>query len=95
MEDAMSVLIRFSPSSLTADEYDRVVSRLTEQGTFPADGLEFEICFGSGDKMRVSQVWDNHEHLEAFGRQLQPILADEGIDPGTPEIVEVHNIIRP
>jgi hypothetical protein len=91
----VSVLIRFSPSSLTAEQYDRVVSRLTEQGTFPADGLEFEICFGSGDKMRVSQVWDNQEHLEAFGRQLQPILADEGIDPGTPEIVEVHNIIRP
>ena len=90
----MSVLIRFSPSSLTTEQYDKVVSRLTEQGTFPADGLEYEICFGSGDKMKVSQVWDNQEQLEAFGARLQPILSELGINPGEPEILEVHNIIH-
>ena len=90
----MSVLIRFAPDSLTADQYDEVVRRLNEAGVFPAQGLDYEVCFGTGEKMRVSQVWDTQENLEAFGARLQPILAEVGINPGTPEIVPVHNVIR-
>ena len=90
----MSLLIRFSPPSLTADQYDSAVRRLNEEGVFPADGLDYEICFGSGDKLKVSQVWDSKEQLDAFGARLTPILAELGIDPGEPEVVEVHNIIR-
>jgi hypothetical protein len=90
----MSVLIRFTPRSLTAAQYDSAVRRLTEAGVFPADGLDYEICFGSGDKMKVSQVWDSQEKLEAFGKRLMPILADLGIDPGEPEVVHVHNTIK-
>jgi hypothetical protein len=90
----VSLLIRFTPPSLTADQYDSAVRRLNEEGVFPADGLDYEICFGSGDKLRVSQVWDSKEQLDAFGARLTPILAELGIDPGEPEVVEVHNIIR-
>jgi hypothetical protein len=90
----VSVLIRFSPPSLTAKQYDEVVRRLSEEGVFPADGLDYEICFGSNGKLRVSQVWDSQQQLEAFGARLRPILADLGINPGEPEVVEVHNIIK-
>lgn len=90
----MSLLIRFAPASLTAEQYDSAVRRLNEEGVFPADGLDYEICFGTGDKLKVSQVWDSKEQLEAFGARLMPILAELGIDPGEPEVVEVHNIIR-
>jgi hypothetical protein len=79
---------------LTAEKYDSAVRRLNEEGVFPADGLDYEICFGTGDKLKVSQVWDSKEQLEAFGARLMPILAELGIDPGEPEVVEVHNIIR-
>src|SRR4051795_12787277 len=94
MEVAMSTLIRFAPPSLTAEQYDNAVRRLYEERVLPADGLEFEICFGSGDKHRVSQVWDSPEQMAAFGERLARILAELGIDPGEPEVVEVHNIIR-
>ena len=90
----MSVLIRFAPQSLTAKQYDSAVRRLTEAGVFPANGLDYEICFGSGDKMKVSQVWDSQEQLDAFGKRLMPILAELGIDPGKPEVVEVHHTIK-
>lgn len=90
----MSVLIRFSPSSLTATQYDDAVRRLTQEGVLPAEGLDYEICFGSEDHMKVSQVWDSQEQLEAFGARLMPILADLGIDPGEPEVVEVHSVMR-
>jgi hypothetical protein len=90
----VSVLIRFAPPSLTAEQYDEVVRRLTETGVFPADGLDYEICFGSEGNLKVSQVWDTQEQLDAFGRQLMPILADVGVTPGEPEVVAVHNIIK-
>ena len=90
----MSVLIRFAPPSLKAEQYDEVVRRLTEAGVFPADGLDYEICFGSEGNFKVSQVWDSREQMEAFGQRLMPILQEVGIDPGQPEIVEVHNIIH-
>ena len=88
------MLIRFAPPSLTAEQYDNAVRRLNEEGVFPADGLDYEICFGSGDSLKVSQVWDSKEQLDAFGARLMPILAELGINPGEPEVVEVHNIIR-
>jgi hypothetical protein len=79
---------------LTAEQYDEVVRRLTKAGVFPADGLDYELCFGSEGNLKVSQVWDSREQLDAFGTRLQPILAEMGINPGEPEVLEVHNIIK-
>jgi hypothetical protein len=90
----VSVLIRFSPPSLTADQYDQAVGRLNEAGVFPADGLDYEICYGSDGNLRVSQVWDTQEQLDEFGARLMPILSELGINPGEPEILEVHHVIH-
>jgi hypothetical protein len=90
----MSLVVRFSPESLTSDQYDRVVRTLNEKNIAPADGLDYELCFGSGDKMKVSLVWDSKEQFEAFAERLTPILTEFGIDPGEPEVLEVHNIIK-
>jgi hypothetical protein len=90
----VSLISRFAPPSLTSEQYDSVVRRLTEEGISPADGLDYEICFGSPGNMQVSLVWDSQEHLDAFVPRLMPILAELGIDPGQPEMFEVHNIIK-
>ena len=44
--------------------------------------------------MKVSVLFDSKEDLDAFGARLQPILSEMGVNPGKPEIVEVHNVIR-
>ena len=90
----MSVLVRFSPPSMTAAQYDTILTRLYEEGIQPAPGLELEVCYGSGDQMKVSVLFDSQEHLDAFGARLMPILEEVGMDPGEPEFLEVHNIIR-
>jgi hypothetical protein len=90
----LSLLIRFAPPSLTAEQYDNVVRRLNEEGISPADGLDYEVCFGSGDQHKVSLVWDSKEQFDAFAARLMPILGEFGIDPGEPEVFEVHNVIR-
>ena len=90
----MSVLVRFSPPSMTAAQYDAILARLYEEGVQPAPGLELEVCYGSGDQMKVSVLFDSQEHLDAFGARLMPILEEVGMDAGEPEVLEVHNIIR-
>lgn len=90
----MSLIIRFSPPALTAKQYDEAVRRLYDDGVLPAAGLDYEICFGQDGNLKVSQVWDSQEQLDAFAARLMPILADLNIEAGEPEVLEVHNIIR-
>ncbi|MCA1644881.1 MAG: hypothetical protein LC797_05205 [Chloroflexi bacterium] len=87
----MSTLIRFSPDSLTADEYDEVKRRLTEAGHWPPDGLEYHVCFGTAAQLKVSEIWASNEQLEAFGAQLGPILEEVGVTSPNPELLDVYN----
>ena len=87
----MSVLIRFAPASLTAEQYDEAIRKLDDDSP---DGREFHVCFGTDGNLRVSEIWDSREQFAAFGERLMPILAETGIDPGEPEMFEVHNIIN-
>ena len=90
----MSVVVRFAPAALTVQQYDESVRRLQEAGYFPPDGMEYHICFGTDGNLRVSEIWDSEEELKAFGERLMPILAEVGIDPGKPEVMPVHNVVR-
>lgn len=91
----MSVLVRFTPAGApTTEQYDETIRRLREAGDFPPEGLEYHVSFLADGKFRVSEIWDSREQLNAFGERLMPVLAEVGIDPGEPEVLEIHNIIR-
>ncbi len=92
----MSIVVRFSPTNLTAEKYDESIRRHEEAGIeLPPDGMDLHVCFGPDGNLRVSEIWGSREQLEAYGQQLMPILADVGIElSGEPEIFEVHNIIK-
>ena len=95
MDDrATSLLVRFTPASVTTEQYDETIHRLEKSGDWLPEGLEFHVAFESGGKFRVSAIWDSQAQFDAFGKRLMPILEDVGIDPGAPEMVEIHNIIR-
>jgi len=90
----MSILIRFAPASLTAEQYDESVRKLQGNGPWPPDGLDYHVCFGSEGQLRVSEIWDSREQLDAFGERLMPVLAEVGIEPGEPELMDIHNIVK-
>jgi hypothetical protein len=92
----MSFVVRFNPANLTSERYDDSIRRIEEAGVeFPPDGMDYHVCFGSGGNLRVSEIWDSREQLEAFGEKLMPILADAGIEfSGEPEVLEVHRIVK-
>ena len=90
----MSILVRFTPESATLDQYDETLRRLEAEGQLSPDGQELHVCFVVDGKVRVSEVWDSQEQFEAHGEDLMPVLQQVGIDPGQPEIMEVHNVIK-
>ena len=92
----MSIVVRHSPSNLTAEKYDATTQKLEEAGIeFPPDGMEMHVCFGSDGELRVSEIWDSREQFEAFGEKLFPALKDAGIEfSGDPEVYEVHNLTK-
>ncbi len=96
MEDqALSIVVRFSPANLTAEKYDQAIARLESAGLWPADGCDYHICFGSDGSLKVSEIWDSMQQLEAFGESLMPVLSEVGIEfSEEPEIFEVRNIYK-
>ena len=57
--------------------------------------MEYHVCFGSEGNLRVSEIWDSREQLQAYGERLMPLLADVGIElSGEPEILDVHRIVK-
>jgi hypothetical protein len=91
----MSIVVRFSPKSMTAEQYDKTVRMLEDQGVFPPEGLDYHVCFGSDGDLRVSEIWDSQEQFEAFGKRLTPILSEVGIQASAPpKHFEVHNVMK-
>jgi hypothetical protein len=83
----MSIVVRYNPPSLTAEQYDEGDRRLREAGVeLLPDGLEYHVCFGSDGNLRVSEIWDSREQFEAYGERLSlmPVLADLPFDSGAP-----------
>jgi quinol monooxygenase YgiN len=87
----MSIVVRFQPSNVTKQQYDSVRNALTEAGDWPAEGCQLHVCFGDEQDVRVSEVWESREQLDAFGQKLMPRAEEAGIKlSGQPEVFEAH-----
>ena len=89
----MSIVVRFTPTSVTAAQHDETLRKLEAAGDFPPNGPAYHVCFGSDGDLRISEIWDSREQFQSFGERLMPILAAAGVEAGEPEIFEAHNII--
>lgn len=89
----MAVGYYFHPESMSADQYDRVIRRLEEEGAGSPPGRSYHCSFEVGNGLHVFDVWESEEQFAEFGKTLMPILGEEGIDPGEPDVAPVHNVI--
>ncbi len=90
----MSFAMGFTPTSMTTAKYDEVMRRLEAAGVGMPDGRLYHVCYGDPNGLRVVDVWETMEKFDAFGAVLLPILSSLGIDVGTPDVREVHNIVE-
>ena len=90
----MAVGYYFSPKSMSADQYDESLRRLEQAGQGSPDGRLVHVAFSGENGLNVFDVWESEEKFNAFGPTLMPILGEVGIDPGQPDVVQVHNLIH-
>jgi hypothetical protein len=90
----MSLAIYFKLKSMTSTNYEETIARLEKAGQGSPKGRIYHASFGSKDDLHVMDIWDSKENFEKFGQTLLPILNQLGVDPGTPDIKEVYNIIE-
>jgi len=87
----MAILVRFSPSGLTSEQYNNVGKKLDDAGLWPQEGLLAHVAFGSSGDLRVSEVWESRQQQEQFAEHLMPVLQEAGVDvSGEPEILDVE-----
>jgi hypothetical protein len=90
----MAITVVFTPASMTTTQYDEIIKRLEQAGAGTPAGRLYHVCYGSGEQLRVTDVWESGETFEQFGQTLMPILQQLGVDPGQPMISPAHNIIK-
>jgi hypothetical protein len=93
-EIAMSIVVRYQPANLTKEKYDSTNQKLAGAGvTWPPDGLDYHVCFGEDGDLKVSEIWDSREQMEAFGEHLMPVLTEAGVEfSGEPQVFDAHAI---
>ena len=89
----MSFVLTFKPSGFTAAKYAEVIRKLDAAGAGSPKGRTHHVSFGDPDNLYVTDVWDSMEDFQAFGQTLVPIMKALSLDPGQPDIQQVHNII--
>ena len=89
----MAITVTFTPLSMNSAQYDEIIRQLEQAGVGTVKDRLYHVCYGSGDHLQVTDVWESIEAFERFGATLMPILQRLGVDPGQPAITPVHNII--
>jgi hypothetical protein len=90
----MAIGVYFHPKSLTTAQYDKAISALDAAGAGHPAGRLHHSCFGPETDLMVYEVWESQEAFEEYGKTLVPILHNLGINPGTPDVMSVHNLVN-
>jgi hypothetical protein len=87
----MSVLVYFKPESMNSNQYDDINEL---EGTIEPKGRLCHVCFGDKNYLNVVDVWDSTGSFNEQVKILMPILGQVGVNPGMPEIAEIHNLFE-
>ena len=90
----MPILIRYAPTSLTREQYDKVNEILQENGPDgPPQPLQLHVLFGEGSDLRVSEIWESEDAWQqAWDGGLKTALSTAGVELPEPDKFSVHEI---
>jgi hypothetical protein len=90
----MAILIRYAPSSLTREQYDKVNEILQENGPDgPPPPLQLHVLFGEAPDLRVSEIWESQDAWQqAWDGGLKAALSAAGVELPEPEKFPVDEL---
>jgi hypothetical protein len=91
----MPILIRYRPTSLTREQYDKVNEILQENN--PDEGppapLQLHVLFGDEPDLQVSEIWESEDvWQQAWDHDIKAALSAAGIELPEPEKLPVHEV---
>jgi hypothetical protein len=90
----MPLVFTFVPPGMTREKYDLAIKKLEAAGAGKPAGRIMHVCYPDSGGLRVTDVWESQAHFDKFGETLMPILAEIGLDPGQPDVIETYNVIK-
>jgi hypothetical protein len=90
----MAIGLYFAEGQFPAEKYDQAIRRLEDAGAGAPEGRTFHVALETNGEINVFDIWESQEAFEAFGATLIPILTELGVNPGTPMVAAVHNVIE-
>lgn len=95
-EFAISYMSVFSPSSMSAAQYDEAMKRLDAAGAASPRGRLIHVCYGDEPNLRIMTVWESQDDFRAMAPPtLLPILKDVGVETTAPPEIHPVRDIRP
>jgi hypothetical protein len=89
----MAIGIYFADSKFPADKYQEALDQLDAAGAGAPAGRSYHVALETDGQINVFDIWESQAAFDAFGATLMPILTGLGVDPGTPMVAQVHNVI--
>ena len=89
----MAIGVYFSPSGMSAAQYDECINLLRKAGAGHPPGRVYHVSFGDSTSLSVFDVWTSQAAFDKFGKTLMPIMKQIGIESGPPQVVPVHRVI--
>jgi hypothetical protein len=90
----MAIGIYFTGGQFSPAQYDQAIRRLEDAGAGAPEGRTFHVALETNGEINVFDIWESQEAFDAFGATLIPILTELEVNPGTPMVATVHNVIE-
>jgi hypothetical protein len=91
----MAIGLYFGHTGLDVDKYNECMKRLKKAGAAHPAGRSYHSSFGPADQVMVFDVWTSQAAFDKFGKTLMPILQQLGAEPAPPDIMQIHNVVKP
>ena len=91
----MAICVYFVPVSMNAGQYQQAVKLIAEAGQGAPAGRLYHVCFGTGDKLQVVDVWRSQAEWDDFSQVVAKAAEQLGMEIASINIEPVHDIITP
>ena len=84
----------YMATNLSVDQYRELNEKIMSAG-LDSNGLVMHSAFGESGSVALFDVWESKEAFENFAQHLGPIFAELGLEPVTPDFVEMLDYLAP
>ena len=91
----MAICVHLVPVSMNAGQYEQAVKMVAETAGDAPAGRLYHVCFGTGDKLQIIDVWRSQAEWDTFSETVMKVSQELGIEVASLNVEPVHKIITP